>query len=138
MGSARPWPKAGRVREQHPARPFDRRRRLRRAPAAFPAYEEVDVGVELARRRDRAEGRVEDGRAVVLGMDENAHQITLASLRSLSTRPATSSTMTPAWRCGGSFTETTVSRGSGDTPRSSGVTASIGFFFAFMMFGSEA
>ena len=128
----------GRVGEQHPGHPLDRRRRFRRAPAAFPAHEQVNVGVELPRRRDCAEGRVEDGRAVVLGIDENAHQITLASFWSLLTRPATSSTMTPAWRCGGSLTETTVRRGSGDTPSSSGLTASIGFFFAFMMLGREA
>ena len=90
VGVGRPF------REQHPHHPFDRRGRLRRAPATLPANEHVHVGVDLPRRGQRRKGRVEYGRAVVLGIDENAHQITLASFRSLSTRPATSSTTTPA------------------------------------------
>ena len=85
-----------RIGDQHAGDPLDRGRRFRGAPDVLPAHEEVNVGVELPGRRDRAEGRVEDRRAIVLGVDENAHQITFASFRSLFTSPATSSTMTPA------------------------------------------
>src|SRR3546814_18239067 len=55
-------------------------------------------------------GRLQ-GRGVVLGDDQRRHQITLASLRSLSTSSATEATFTPALRAGGSFTATMVSRG---------------------------
>src|SRR3546814_11857197 len=77
------------------------------------------------------------GRVVVLGDDQRRHQITLASLRSLSTSSATEATFTPALRAGGSFTATLVSRGVTPTPRSSGVRVSIGFFLHFMMLGRE-
>ena len=76
----------GCVRDQHAGDPVHRRGRFRGAPAAFTAHEQVNVGVELSCRGNRAERCVENGRAVVLGIDENAHQITLASFRSLSTR----------------------------------------------------
>ena len=44
----------------------------------------------------------------------------------------------PAERLGGSATFSVFRRGVGSTPRSSGYTVSSGFFFAFMMLGSEA
>jgi hypothetical protein len=41
-------------------------------------------------------------------------------------------------RAGGSVTLSTVSRGLTSTPRSPGDSTSSGFYFAFMMLGSEA
>src|SRR5690606_5116217 len=63
-------------------------------------------------------------------------QTTFASFFSLSTRFATSGTMMPALRVGGSLTLSVLRRGATSTPSSSGVTVSRGFFFAFMMLGS--
>ena len=56
----------------------------------------------------------------------------------LSTSSATEPTLIPAERFGGSTTFSVVSRGVTSTPRSSGFSVSTGFFFAFMMLGSEA
>ncbi len=80
---------------------------------------------------------------VVFSNDECSHvispprsQITLASFFSFCTSVATSGTITPALRLGGSTTFRVDRRGLTSTPRSSGLTVSSGFFFAFMMFGS--
>ena len=75
---------------------------------------------------------------VVFGDDENRHQITRASFFSLSTSSSTEPTLTPPWRFAGSSTLSVMRRGVTSTPRSSGVTTSIGFFFAFMMLGRDA
>ena len=75
---------------------------------------------------------------VVFGDEEDTHQITLASLRNLSTRLAASATLTPAWRRGGSSTLSVTNRGLISTPNSAGVKTSMVFFFAFMMLGSDA
>ncbi len=61
---------------------------------------------------------------------------TLASVFSFSTSVFTSATFTPAERFGGSTTFSVFRRGVTSTPRSSGLSVSSGFFFAFMMFGS--
>src|SRR5690606_3392087 len=74
---------------------------------------------------------------VVFSYDKYWHdQITFASFFSFSTRVATSGTMTPAERAGGSVTFKVLRRGATSTPSSPGVTVSSGFFLAFMMFGS--
>ena len=67
-----------------------------------------------------------------------AAQMTLASFLSLSTRSSTLSTITPPARLGGSDTRTVSSCAAISTPRSAGESASIFFFFAFMMAGSLA
>ena len=73
----------------------------------------------------------------MFGDDECGHdQITLASFLSLSTRVATSGTLMPALRVGGSLTLSVRSRGVTSTPRSAGLIDSRGFFLAFMMLGS--
>src|ERR1700679_3324943 len=77
----------------------------------------------------------------VVGFEENEArhgQITFASVRSLLTSSATDLTFWPALRFGGSDTLITVKRGVTSTPRSAGFMLAIGFFRAFMMFGSEA
>ena len=75
---------------------------------------------------------------VVFGNDEDGHQITRASFFSLSTSSADRADLDPARRFAGSSTFKVTSRGVTSTPSSSGVIVTIGFFFAFMMFGSEA
>ena len=80
-----------------------------------------------------------DGGVVVFGDDECGHvmsQITLASFFSLATSVATSGTLMPAPRLGGSLTFSVFRRGLTSTPRSSGLTMSSCFFLAFMMLGS--
>jgi len=74
----------------------------------------------------------------VFGDDENGHQITRASFFSLSTSSVTEPTLTPPWRFAGSSTLSVTRRGATSTASASGVSCSIGFFFAFMMLGSEA
>ena len=93
---------------------------------------------QVACGRDRVQGRGLESCIIVFGNDENGHQITLASFFSLSTSSATVSTITPASRFGGSSTFRVSSLGATSTPRSSGVSSSMGFFFAFMMFGRDA
>jgi hypothetical protein len=61
--------------------------------------------------------------------------MTLASVRSLATRVATSGTLMPAERLAGSATFRVFRRGVTSTPRSSGLMVSSGFFLAYMMFG---
>ncbi len=56
---------------------------------------------------------------------------------SLATSSATSLTMSPVLRRGGSTTFRILSRGLTSTPRVSGETVSIGFFLAFMILGKE-
>ncbi len=83
---------------------------------------------------------------VVFGNDECGHgvvslffnirQMTLASFFSFATSVATSGTMVPAERLGGSATFRVFSRGVTSTPSSSGFTTSSCFFLAFMMLGS--
>lgn len=90
---------------------------------------------------DGVQGGGLDGGVVVFGNNECGHglktpQITLASFFSLSTRAATSATLTPAPRLGGSATLRVFRRGLTSTPRSSGLTVSSCFFLAFMMLGS--
>src|SRR5260221_4851135 len=96
----------------------------------------MDIGAELLRGGHRVERRFLDHLVVVLREDQDGHQITFASLRSLSTRVFASATFAPALRFGGSVTLRTDSLGETSTERASGLGVSRGFFFAFMMFGS--
>src|SRR5660397_244202 len=57
--------------------------------------------------------------------------MTFASPLSFATSVATSGTITPAWRAGGSVTLIVLRREVTSTPRSSALTVSIVFFFAF-------
>ncbi len=88
---------------------------------------------------DRATRRLFDTGLVGFEENEARHrQITFASVRSLFTSSATDLTFWPALRFGGSDTLIKVKRGVTSTPRSAGFTVAIGFFRAFMIFGSEA
>ncbi len=106
------------------------------------SHEHVDVATAGERGGHGVEGRRLDGGVVVFGNDECGHgvlvslQITLASFLSLSTSVATSGTLMPALRLGGSVTLMVFRRGVTSTPRSAGLWLSSRFFFAFMMLGS--
>ena len=93
---------------------------------------------EFGGNRHRMEGGGIEIRIVVIDEHQNGHQRTPASSRSLASSSPASATMIPAWRLAGSTTLSTVSRGVTSTPSSSGVLMSMGFFFAFMMLGSDA
>src|SRR5690606_2186120 len=73
-----------------------------------------------------------------VGHGSLSFQITLASLRSFSTSVATSGTLMPAFRSGGDESLRIFTLGVTSTPRSAGVSSSTGFFFAFMIPGSDA
>src|SRR5260370_35504860 len=60
----------------------------------------------------------------------------LASVFNFSTSVFPSGNFTPVERCGGSATFSVFRRGVTSTPRSAGLSVSIGFFLAFMMFGN--
>ena len=99
-----------------------------------------EIAVEEALRLKEA-GGADEVIAVSIGPSQNqdAHgQITFASFFSLFTRSDTSDTLIPASRAGGSSTRVMFSRGLISTPRSSADIESSGFFFAFIMFGSDA
>src|SRR5262249_4106366 len=117
----------------------DFRRGLRRRCRVAAGDEDVNVAADLLRGRDDMEGGGLQRSAVVLGDQKRRHgQITLASLRSLATSSATSATLPPPLRFGGSTTLSVAIRGWTSTPSAAGVVVSSGFFFAFMMFGSVA
>jgi hypothetical protein len=108
--------------------------------SVVPGDEHVHVPSTLSGSGDGVQGRALDGGVVVFGNNEcgqlSVPQITLASFFSLSTRAATSATLMPAPRLGGSLTFSVLMRGVTSTPRSSGFTMSSVFFLAFMMLGS--
>src|SRR5260221_4952543 len=101
-----------------------------------------DQNMDVAANRRRGGHHVERCRLergmVVFGEKENSHQMTRASFLSLSTSSATEATLRPPWRFTGSSTLSVTRRGATVTATASGVSCSIGFFFAFMMLGSEA
>src|SRR5256885_618466 len=99
-------------------------------------HQDMDGAADFLCRRDRVQGRLADRLVVVLGKNQDGHQITFASLRSLSTSALASATFTPALRLAGSTTLSVVSLGETSTPSASGFSVSSVFFFAFMMFGS--
>ncbi|MCY1235039.1 hypothetical protein D9M72_476430 [compost metagenome] len=97
----------------------------------------VHVASDLGGGGDGVQGCALELGVIVFGNNQRRHvQTTFASFLSLSTRAATSATLMPALRAGGSLTFSVFRRGAGSTPSSSGVTVSNCFFLAFMMFGS--
>src|SRR5690606_13993925 len=79
--------------------------------AAEAGDQDMNITRQLAGSGDGVQRGWLQRRVVVLGDDQRRHQITFASLRSLSTSSATEATFTPALRAGGSFTWTMVRRG---------------------------
>ncbi|MNI15507.1 hypothetical protein D3C73_688070 [compost metagenome] len=96
----------------------------------------VHVASDLGGGGDGVQGCALQLGVIVFGNNQRRHQTTFASFLSLSTRAATSATLMPALRAGGSLTFSVFRRGAASTPSSSGVTVSNCFFLAFMMFGS--
>src|SRR5262249_37634946 len=114
------------------------RRRVRRRLCILAGDQQVNLAADRGRGGDRVERRALQRLVVVLGDDEESHQITRASFLSLSTSSCTDATFLPPWRLAGSSTLSVTRRGVTSTLSASGVSCSIGFFFAFMMLGSEA
>ena len=110
------------------------------ASATFrPGDQHVDRRAELRSRGERARRQIAQTAVRDFGQKKRRHgQITPASSCSLATSSATVLTFTPALRPLGSAVFSTFRRGVTSTPKSAGVFSSIGFFFAFMMLGSEA
>ena len=121
------------------ATPASLRGLARGGGASLPRDEHVHVAAHLRGGGDGVGGAGLQLRVVVLGNDEGGH-LRSPSLRILSfaTSSATSFTMTPPLRLGGSTTFRVFRRGATSTPRSAGLSVSSGFFFAFMMLGSVA
>ena len=127
------------VGEPHPLDAGDLRCRLGHAAAILAGHQDIDIAAgDLLGGGDRVEGRGLQYPVVVFGDDESSHQITRASVLSLSTNSVTEPTLCPPWRFAGSSTLSTTSRGVTSTPSASGVVVAIGFFLARMMLGSEA
>ncbi|CAB3775205.1 hypothetical protein LMG29542_08587 [Paraburkholderia humisilvae] len=135
-----------RVGEQHLRDARDLRGRVGGALRVVARDQHVDVAThEFANRVRSSHGVQRRGlqrRVVVFSNYQNRHFVslraysTLASFFSFSTSVFTSGTFTPALRAGGSLTFSVFRRGFTSTPRSSGLSVSSGFFFAFMMLGS--
>ena len=137
-----PWGDYGRIlyhgMSMHEPRLGGKIRLERTGPEIFPITFPIDIIVTADFRRGGhgIERRALQLGIVVFGYYKNRHdQITLASFLSFSTSVATSGTVMPAERAGGSETLRVFRRGATSTPRSSGVTISRAFFLAFMMLG---
>src|SRR5215472_12942756 len=127
------------VGEQYLADPGNARGCLCDGATILAGNQNIDfLASDLLSGGSGIEGRRLERAVVVLGDDEGSHQITRASVLSLSTSSATEPTLWPPCRFGGSSTLSTAKRGVTSTPSASGVVITIGFFFARMMFGSEA
>src|SRR6516165_7939832 len=127
------------IGEQHLASPGDRGGGLRHRATVLAGDQYVDVlAGDFLGGGNGVEGRWLQRAVVVLGDDQSSHQITRASVLSLSTSSATEPTLWPPCRFAGSSTLRTTRRGVTSTPSASGVVVTIGFFLARMMFGSEA
>jgi len=126
------------VGNQHLGHAGNARGRLGGCLAAATGDQHMDFTTQCLRGRDGVMRCGLQFVVAVLSNYQSAHQITFASLRSLSTSSATEPTLMPALRSGGGSTFNTRMRGATSTPRSAGVSVSSCFFFAFMMFGSDA
>ena len=117
----------------------DCRRRRGDVAGGVSSDEDMDVAADFTGGGDGVQRGRSQLAVIMVCKDEDAHgQITFASFFSLFTRSDTSDTLIPASRAGGSSTRVMFSRGLISTPRSSADIESSGFFFAFMMFGSDA
>jgi hypothetical protein len=128
----------GRVSEQHSLDTVELGCGIGGRLAIVAGDQHVDVGADLFGGGQRLVGSVLERLVVVLGEKKNRHQIAPASFFSLSMSSATVLTLTPALRTGGSEVLTISRCGLVSTPKSAAVLSSIGFFFAFMMLGSDA
>src|SRR5205814_2133979 len=108
-----------RIGQQYLGHAGDLARRVGCTLGVVPGHQHMDLAARLLRGGDGVEGRTLQGAMVVFGNDESGHdQITLASFLSLATRVATSGTLMPALRLGGSLTLRVFRRDATSTPRS--------------------
>ncbi|AEM42400.1 hypothetical protein KVU_2561 [Ketogulonicigenium vulgare WSH-001] len=123
-----------RLRPDHPRYAVDMCGRISRSGRPRDQYCHIAQG---ARAGDRTGGRIRDQRARLhFGQNQNSHQITPAAF-SFATSSSTEATISPAARAAGSRVSNTLRRGVRSTPRVAASTASIGFFLAFIILGSE-
>ena len=106
----------GIVREQHLLDAGELGRGVRRSLGIFAGHQHMDFGAEFERRSQRLRGSVLDRRVVVFGNEQCSHQITPASFLSFDTSSATSLTLTPPLRPGGSEVLRTSRWGVRSTP----------------------
>src|SRR5207237_1736524 len=116
---------------------------LRRGPDPASHQDALDLRPALLRHLlrggERGERRLlEMSVGLLPNHQDRRHQITFASACSFCTRVATSGTLIPAARAGGGSTLWTFTLGVTSTESAWAVSSWMGFFFAFMMFGSEA
>src|SRR5690606_17196470 len=126
------------IGDQHLRHALKLGRLLRHTPAVRAGDQHMNLAAQRGRSRDRFRGYRIESAVVVLRDNQGRHQITPASVFSFSTSSATLDTLTPDLRAGGSAVCSTLRRGAMSTPKSAAFLTSSGFFFAFMMLGSEA
>src|SRR5690348_7275277 len=105
-----------RVGEQHLGHAADLGGGVGSGLAALARDQQLDRAADLGRGGERVQRRRLECRVVVLGKDQDAHGITLASLRSFSTSSCTEATLTPDLRLDGSSTLSVTRRGATSTP----------------------
>src|SRR5262249_35806400 len=108
------------------------------ATDVLPSDQDGDISTNLQRGRNGIERR---GAQRAIGMfcnNQHSHQITFASFFSFSTSSATDFTLMPALRAAGASTLSVFTVEAVEMLNASGERVSSGFFFAFMMFGSDA
>ncbi len=129
---------SGVVGDQHLGNACDLGSGFGHATHVLASDQDGDVATNLLRSSDGVQGGSAQCAVVVLSDYQDSHQITFASFFSFSTSSATDLTLIPALRAAGASTFTVFTVEAVETPRASGVTTSSGFFFAFMMLGSDA
>ena len=100
----------------HASNAVELRGSLGDAGAVLSRHEDVDVAAHRPGGGDRLRGGLVQARIVVLGQDQDGHQITPASVFSFAISSSTEPTFTPALRVAGSVVFSTLSRGVTSTP----------------------
>src|SRR6516164_7958061 len=111
---------------------------LRSWPDILPRDEHVNRLAQRFCGTQSLGGDVIEVTAFNISQNKRRHAITPASFLSFARSSATEPTLTPALRVEGSLVFKIFRRGEASTPKSATVFSAIGFFFAFIMLGSEA
>src|SRR5208337_2586241 len=116
----------------------ERRGFLRDTAAARSGDEDVDGAAKRFGRRQRLCRSPAQGRIIMLRNKKDGHYCKTPVSRSFSTSSGTDLTLLPAFLAGGSAVFSTLSLGSMLMPSEAASISSSCFFFAFMIFGSDA
>ena len=103
-----------------------------------PGDENIDIAADLTRRRKRLRRRGRERLIVVIGEEQDGHLENPRLVLELVDQRRHAIDLDAGLAVLGSASETIFSLGAMSTPSASGVVSSIGFFFAFMIFGSDA